>query len=111
MDEFREALGCTTAIVDRLAPLKARYRGGASPGPAAASRGLFFSLPVAFDPAESIGPYLAITDRDSAGEPYRFLDMGALIATHAFGENDPHVVTAIVESLPFAVSRYAHSEY
>src|SRR5437762_3140576 len=37
--------------------------------------------------------------------------MGALIATHAFGENDPAVVHAVVESLPFAVSRYAHSEY
>lgn len=77
----------------------------------AASRSLFFSLPVAFDPGESVGPYLAIADRDGAGEPYRFLDMGALIATQAFGENDPAVVRAILESLPFAVSRYAHSEY
>jgi len=77
----------------------------------AAARSLFFSLPVAFDPSESIGPYLAATDRDVHGEPYRFLDMGALIATHAFGENDPTVVRAIVESLPFIVSRYAHSEY
>src|SRR6476469_1192475 len=33
----------------------------------AASRGLFFSLPVAFDPAESVGPYLAIIDRDPGG--------------------------------------------
>src|SRR5579864_580771 len=33
----------------------------------AASRSLFFSLPVAFDPAESVGPYLAIADRDEAG--------------------------------------------
>src|SRR5262245_43708574 len=47
---------------------------------AAASRSLFFSLPVAFDPSESIGPYLAIADRDESGRPYRFLDMGALIA-------------------------------
>ena len=77
----------------------------------AASRGLFYSLPVAFDPAESVGPYLAIADRDAAGEPYRFLDMGALIATQAFGENDPAAVRAVLESLPFAVSRYAHSEY
>jgi len=77
----------------------------------AASRGLFFSLPVAFDPSESIGPYLAVVDRDPAGRPYRFLDMGALIATHAFGENDPTMVQAIVDSLPFVVSRYAHSEY
>ena len=37
--------------------------------------------------------------------------MGALIATHAFGENDPAVVRAVLESLPFVVSRYAHSEY
>ena len=36
---------------------------------AAASRSLFFSLPVAFDPSESVGPYLAIADRDAAGEP------------------------------------------
>jgi len=77
----------------------------------AASQGLFFSLPVAFDPGESVGPYLAALDRDAAGQPYRFLDMGALIATHAFGENDPDTVRAVLESLPFAVDRYAHSEY
>ena len=77
----------------------------------AASRSLFFSLPVAFDPAESVGPYLAAIDRDAAGQPYRFLDMGALIATQPFGENDPAVVRAILESLPFVTSRYAHSEY
>jgi 4-aminobutyrate aminotransferase-like enzyme len=78
---------------------------------AAASRSLFLSLPVAFDPAESVGPYLAAADRDAAGEPYRFLDMGALIATQPFGENDPAVVAAVLESLPFVTSRYAHSEY
>src|SRR5438128_4817673 len=78
---------------------------------AAASRSLFFSLPVAFDPSESVGPYLGIADRDGAGEPYRFLDMGALIATQAFGENDPTVVRAVIDSLPFVTSRYAHSEY
>jgi hypothetical protein len=77
----------------------------------AAARGLFYSLPVAFDPAESIGPYLAVIDRDHAGKPYRFLDMGALIATQAFGENEPAVVSAVLESLPFVTSRYAHSEY
>ena len=77
----------------------------------AASNSLFYSLPVAFDPAESVGPYLAIVDRDAAGEPYRFLDMGALIATHAFGENDPAVVRAVLDSLPFVTARYAHSEY
>src|SRR5712691_8173695 len=77
----------------------------------AASRSLFFSLPVAFDPAESVGPYLAVIDRDDAGRPYRFLDMGALIATNAFGENEPQVVRAVLESLPFVTSRYAHSEY
>jgi 4-aminobutyrate aminotransferase-like enzyme len=76
-----------------------------------AAQGLFFSLPVAFDPSESVGPYLAIVDRDSSGQPYRFLDMGALIATHAFGENDPDVVRAVLESLPFVIDRYAHSEY
>src|SRR5712692_9306503 len=62
----------------------------------AASRSLFYSLPLAFDPAESVGPYLAVIDRDPAGEPYRFLDMGALIATQAFGENDPAMVQAIL---------------
>jgi 4-aminobutyrate aminotransferase / (S)-3-amino-2-methylpropionate transaminase len=77
----------------------------------AASQGLFFSLPVAFDPAESVGPYLAAIDRDAAGQPYRFLDMGAHIATHAFGENDPDTMRAVLESLPFVVDRYAHSEY
>ncbi len=76
-----------------------------------ASQGLFFSLPVAFDPSESVGPYLAAVDRDAAGVPYRFLDMGAEIATHAFGENDPDVVRAVLESLPFVTDRYAHSEY
>ncbi|HEY7173207.1 MAG TPA: aminotransferase class III-fold pyridoxal phosphate-dependent enzyme [Vicinamibacterales bacterium] len=77
----------------------------------AAARSLFYSLPVAFDPAEAIGPYLATVDRDPAGEPYRFLDMGAQIATSAFGENDPDVVRAVLEALPFAAGRYAHSEY
>ncbi len=88
-----------------------RYLPASHAALAAASRSLFFSLPVAFDPAESVGPYLAIADRDAAGEPYRFLDMGALIATQGFGENDPGVVRAMLESLPFVVSRYAHSEY
>jgi len=77
----------------------------------AAAKSLFFSLPVAFDPAESVGPYLATADRDPGGNPYRFLDMGALIATHAFGENDPDVVAAVLEQLPYVVARYAHSEY
>ncbi|HZU96241.1 MAG TPA: aminotransferase class III-fold pyridoxal phosphate-dependent enzyme, partial [Planctomycetota bacterium] len=77
----------------------------------AAAMGLFYSLPVAFDPGEAIGPYLATVDRDATGEPYRFLDMGALIATHAFGENDPQVVEGVLRELPYVVSRYAHSEY
>ena len=77
----------------------------------AASRGLFYSLPVAFDPGEAVGPYLASVDRDPNGEPYRFLDLGALIATHAFGENDPDVVRAVIAQLPYMTSRYAHSEY
>jgi L-lysine 6-transaminase len=77
----------------------------------AAARSLFYSLPVAFDPSQAVGPYLAIADRAASGQPYRFLDMGELIATHAFGENDPAVVAAVIDSLPFVVSRYAHSEY
>jgi 4-aminobutyrate aminotransferase/(S)-3-amino-2-methylpropionate transaminase len=77
----------------------------------AAAKGLFFSLPVAFDPAKSVGPYLATLDRDPSGEPYRFLDLGALIASQPFGENDTAVLEAILRHVPYAVSRYAHSEY
>ncbi len=92
------------SLVATLFPLSARALD-------AASNSLFYSLPVAFEPGESVGPYLAIVDRDESGEPYRFLDMGALIATHAFGENDPAVVRAVLDSLPFVTNRYAHSEY
>src|SRR6476646_2330178 len=102
------------ALIDRDRPLDAlveQWLPASHAALAAASRSLFFSLPVAFDPTESVGPYLAIVDRDPAGAPYRFLDMGALIATNAFGENDPTLVRAVVESLPFILSRYAHSEY
>jgi 4-aminobutyrate aminotransferase-like enzyme len=77
----------------------------------AARRGLFFSLPVAFDPAESVGCFLASVDRDERGEPYRFLDLGAQIATRAFGENEPWVIEAVLRDLPCVVNRYAHSEY
>ena len=77
----------------------------------AAANGLFSSLPVAFDPSESVGPYLATLDRDASGEPYRFMDLGALIATQPFGENDPEVVASVLRGLPFVASRYAHSEY
>jgi len=77
----------------------------------AAARSLFYSLPIAFDPSHSVGPYLATIDRDPRGAPYRFIDMGAQIATQAFGENDPRVVAAVLRDLPAAVSRYAHSEY
>lgn len=77
----------------------------------AASQSLFYSLPVAFDPSASVGPYLATVDRDPSGEPYRLLDMGALIATQAYGENDPAVVATMLARLPYVVSRYAHSEY
>jgi 4-aminobutyrate aminotransferase-like enzyme len=77
----------------------------------AAARNLFFSLPVAFDPASSVGPYLATIDRDPDGEPYRFIDMGAMIATHALGENDPGVVEAVLRDISCVASRYAHSEY
>ena len=103
-----EALGDGERSLDALVE---RYLPASYAALQAASRGLFFSLPVAFDPAESVGPYLAVVDRDIDGEPYRFLDMGALIATQAFGENDPAVVRAILESLPFVTTRYAHSEY
>src|SRR5689334_18617662 len=138
MGEFDKEVASASAFLERVARLNASYRSGsvrvhvpdalkddsraldelvAAYLPAshsalqAASRSLFFSLPVAFDPAESVGPYLGIVDRDAAGEAYRFLDMGALIATQPFGENDPMVVRAILEQLAFVTSRYAHSEY
>jgi L-lysine 6-transaminase len=138
MDVTDTGLSRVAAFLERCAQLQARYRAGrirasvpdglrdgsrpldsvvaeylprSQRALEAAARGLFYSLPVAFDPAESVGPYLAIADCDASGEPYRFLDMGALIATQAFGENEPESVRAILESLPYAVSRYAHSEY
>src|SRR5438132_2897637 len=138
MNTFDTAISRAAQSLEQVAQLNARYRAGEVHAyvpealrdgersleklveqhlPAshaaleAASRSLFFSLPVAFNPAESVGPYLAVIDRDAAGRPYRFLDMGALIATNAFGENDPSVVRTILESLPFVTSRYAHSEY
>ena len=138
MDATATALDRAAAFLDRVTQLNARYRAGeirahvpeglrdgdqsletlvarlfpvSHRALEAASSSLFYSLPVAFDPAESVGPYLAVIDRDETGEPYRFLDMGALIATHAFGENDPAVVRAVLDSLPFVTERYAHSEY
>src|SRR5437867_6192486 len=138
MNTFDAAVSRVAESLEQVAQLNARYRAGEMHAyvPAAladsersieelveqhlaashaalraASASLFSSLPVAFDPAESVGPYLAVIDRDAAGQPYRFLDMGALIATNAFGENDPAVVRAVLESLPFVSSRYAHSEY
>jgi 4-aminobutyrate aminotransferase-like enzyme/ribosomal protein S18 acetylase RimI-like enzyme len=94
-----------------LDDLVVRYLPASNAALQAAAQGLFFSLPVAFDPSLSVGPYLAVIDRDAAGQPYRFLDMGALIATHAFGENDPDIVRAILQWLPSVTDRYAHSEY
>jgi 4-aminobutyrate aminotransferase / (S)-3-amino-2-methylpropionate transaminase len=77
----------------------------------AARHSLFYSLPLAFDPVEGTGCYLATVDRDEQGQPWRFIDMGALIATRAFGENDPTLTQAILADLPAVVNRYAHSEY
>ena len=138
MDGFENALKRAAATLARIAQLNATYRSGgmhahvpdglgdgsrplddlvaehlprSQEALEAACSGLFFSLPVAFDPAESVGPYLAAVDRDAAGEPFRFLDMGALIATQAFGENDPRIVAAVIDALPYVASRYAHSEY
>jgi 4-aminobutyrate aminotransferase-like enzyme len=138
MNPFDPAVSRAAESLERVAQLDARYRAGqvhahvpeafgdsersveelveqhlmaSHTALKAASRGLFFSLPVAFDPAESIGRYLGVVARHAAGQPYRFLDMGALIATQAFGENDPVVVRAALESLSFVTSRYAHSEY
>jgi 4-aminobutyrate aminotransferase-like enzyme len=137
MDEFEAILRDVGTCLVRVGELNARYRRGdvhvrvppelAGDEPLddlvrrwlpashaaleGAARSLFYSLPVAFDPARSVGPYLATVDHGPDGEPHRFLDMGAMIATHAFGENDPGVVAALLRDLPYAVSRYAHSEY
>jgi 4-aminobutyrate aminotransferase-like enzyme len=136
--QLEDALASCAGYVSDAARLEARYRAGeirahVPPGlldlerpfadaiaaalPAshavlqAASNGLFYSLPVAFEPRESVGPYLATVDRDAAGEPFRFMDLGALIASQPFGENDVEIVAALLRALPYAVSRYAHSEY
>ena len=77
----------------------------------AAKNSLFYSLPIAFDPALGAECYLATVDRDENGEPWRFIDMGAQIATRVFGENDPGLVEAMRAGLPDIVNRYAHSEY
>jgi 4-aminobutyrate aminotransferase-like enzyme len=77
----------------------------------AAQHSLFYSLPLAFDPAQGTGCYIATVDRDERNEPWRFIDMGAQIATCAFGENDPGIAEAIRAGLPNLVNRYAHSEY
>ena len=137
MDDLESARAQLDDYLERVRRLDARYRAGdvhvhvpaalaedepleglvrralpdSSAALDAAAHSLFFSLPVAFDPAHSVGPYLATVDRDPHGEPYRFIDMGAMIATQALGENDPRLVGAVVRGLPFAVSRYAHSEY
>ena len=137
MDAFESASGMAADFLARVGCLHTRYRRGeihahvpaalqgdeplddlirrclpaSSAALDAASHSLFYSLPVAFDPAHSVGPYLATVDRDDDGEPYRFIDMGAMIATQAFGENDPGVVEALMRELPYAASRYAHSEY
>jgi hypothetical protein len=63
-------------------------------------------LPVV-DPAESVGPY---SQWSIATQPAATVSRhGLLIATQAFGENDPAVVRAI-ESLPF-VRRVRALEY
>src|SRR5262245_59863563 len=138
MDDLEVPLQAAAAHAARAAELHARYRAGkihvhvpeslwevdrpleeliercfpvSHAALEAASKSLFYSLPIAFDPAESTGPFLATADRDASGQPYRFLDMGALIATHAFGENDPAFVGAILRDLPSAIARFAHSEY
>jgi 4-aminobutyrate aminotransferase-like enzyme len=137
-DALAAAQAEAARYVERIRVLQARYRAGevhvhlpprfSDPEPAlaeavarsfpasqaaldAAANGLFYSLPIAFDPAESVGPYLATADRDALGEPYRFMDLGALIASQPFGENDPDVVASVLRGLPFVASRYAHSEY
>jgi 4-aminobutyrate aminotransferase/(S)-3-amino-2-methylpropionate transaminase len=77
----------------------------------AAQHSLFYSLPIAFDPALGTGCYLATVDRDERDEPWRFIDMGAQIATRVFGENDPKLTETMLANLPAVVNRFAHSEY
>ena len=137
MDEFESARADLDRYLQQIVRLNARYRAGeihvrvpdelqsdeplddlvrralsaSAAALDAAARSLFFSLPVAFDPAQSVGPYLATIDRGADGEPYRFIDMGAMIATQALGENDPGVVAALLREMACVSSRYAHSEY
>jgi hypothetical protein len=70
----------------------------------AAARALFFSLPVAFDPAESPGPYLAVIDRR------RRSVMAALLcrstARSTASANTPQATSAR-SSLPAGVERRA----
>ena len=101
---FDDEVANLTTFLERVTQLNARYRSGQVQAhvpeglsdserrldelveellPAShaaleeASRSLFYSLPVAFDPGQSVGPYLAAVDRDDSGQPYRFIDMGA----------------------------------
>src|SRR6516162_1623602 len=59
----------------------------------AASRSLFFSLPVAFNPAEAVGPYLAVVDRDAAGQPYRFSTWARSLPPRRSGKTIPRSCT------------------
>ena len=138
MTRLTAALAATTKYLDRVASLQAQYGAGkihvhvpngfldddrpladvvaaglpiSHAALTGASNGLFYSLPIAFDPAESVGPYLATADRDPSGESFRFIDLGALIASQPFGENDPEIVASVLRDLPYVVTRYAHSEY
>ncbi len=77
----------------------------------AASGGLISALPVVFDPGLSVGPFLAVRDRDPTGQPYYFLDLGAQIASHPFGHNDPDIVAAVMPAISEMADRFALSEY
>jgi hypothetical protein len=124
---LHEALEHASQFLDRVTELNAQYRAGKlhvhvpralhdSEGsledlvaqllPAShaalqsASQGLFFSPPVAFDPSESVGPYLAIADRDSSGS--------RPLPRHGRAHRDARVrrkrsdvVRAVLESPPF----------
>ena len=132
MNAFQAGNGVLAAFLERIACLHERYRQGhlhvrlpdalsEHDGPLeeivstclptsnaaldAASKSLFFSLR-SRSIRESIGPDLATIDRDATGEPYRFLDMGALIATQGFGEKDPRSCGGPARLL--RLRRYAH---
>ena len=75
-------------------------------------QGLFFSLPVAFDPRESVGPYLATVDRDARRRAVPLPRHGRAHRHAAPSARTTRTGRApSSSSCPTSSSRYAHSEY